>query len=192
MRFSDQLSGAATWIGKDVMIRAVPVTLAKAKVDIAEVRQFIRTQNLEQLAVHRFKEFRKEKEACPVELPMVPKTPDVPRRKKTISRADRYAAMKYGELVMNARELEGCLSPAERVQSRSQHTKGTRKVPGADIVLSDGFSDDSPPDDSSDELDSNDIVAYDTETSHYTTLADQIGREKRDFRQAHKRDRKTR
>ena len=107
------------------MIRAVPVTLAEAKVDIAKARQFIRTQNLEKLAVRRFKELRKE-EAWPVESPIVPETPDVPRRKKTISRADCYAAMKYGELATSARELEGCLSPAERVQSRSHHTKGTR------------------------------------------------------------------
>ena len=85
MRFSNQLSGAATGVGKDVMIRAVPVTLAKAKVDIAKARQFIRTQNLEKLAVHRFKELRKEKEAQPVESPTVPETPDVPRWKKTIS-----------------------------------------------------------------------------------------------------------
>ena len=75
-------SGTATWVGKDVMIRAVPVTLAEAKVDIAKVRQFIGTQNLEKLAVHRFKELRKEKEAWPVELPIVPETPDVPRWKK--------------------------------------------------------------------------------------------------------------
>ena len=153
------------------MIRGVPVTLAEAKVDIAKARQFIRTQNLEKLAVCRFKESRKEKEAWPVESPIVPETPDVQRRKKTISRADRYAAMKYGEPAMSACELVGCLSPAERVQSRSHHTKGTHRVPEADAVLSDGFSDDSPPDDSSDELDSNDIVAYDMETSRHTTLA---------------------
>ena len=36
MRFGNQLSGAATWVGKDVMIRAMPVTLAEAKVDIAK------------------------------------------------------------------------------------------------------------------------------------------------------------
>ena len=127
-----------------------------------------------------------------MESPMVPETPDVLRRKKTISQADRYAAMRYGEPATSAHELEGCLSPAERVQSRSHHTKGTRRVPGADVVSSDRFSDDSPPDDSSDELDSDDIVAYDTEMSHYTTLADRIRREKRDFRRAHKRDRRTR
>ena len=59
------------------------------------------------------------------------------------------------------------------------------------MVSSDRFSDDSPPDDSSDEFDSNDIVAYDTETSRYTMLADRIRREKRDFRRAHRRDRRT-
>ena len=90
--------------------------------------------------------------------------------------------MKYGEPATNARELEGCPSPAERVQSRSHHIRGTCGVLGADVVLSDGFSDDSPPDDSSDELDSDDIVAYDTEMSCDTTLADRIRREKRDFR----------
>ena len=164
------------------MIRAVPVTLAEAKVDIVKVRQFIRTQNLEKLAVCRFKESRKEKEAWPVESPIVPETPDVPRWKKTISRADCYAAMKYGEPATSACELEGCLPPAERVQSRSHYTNGTRRVQKADIASSDGFSDDSPPDDLSDELDSNDIVAYDMEMSHYTTLADQTRREKRDFR----------
>ena len=163
------------------MIRNVPVTLAEAKVDIAKVRQFIRTQNLEKLAVHRFKELRKE-EVRPVESSIVLGTPNVLRRKKTISQADRYAAMKYREPAASAHELEGCLSPAERVQSRSIHTKGTRRVPEADVVSSDGFSDDSPPEDSSDELDSNDIVAYDMETSHYTTLADRTRRENRDFR----------
>ena len=164
------------------MIRARPVTLAEAKVDIAKVQQFIRTQNLEMLDVRRFKESRKEKKCQPVESPMVLETPDVPRRKKITSQADRYKAMKYGEPAMNACELEGCLSSAERVQSRSHHIRGTRRVPGADVVSSDRFSDDSPPDDSSDELDSDDIVDYDTETSCYTTLADQIRREKTDFR----------
>ena len=77
------------------------------------------------------------------------------------------------------------------MQSRSHHTRGTHQVQETDVVSLDGFSDDSPPDDSSDELDSDDIVAYDTETSRYTTLADQTRREKRDFRQAHKRDRRT-
>ena len=67
------------------MIRAVPEMLAEAKVDIAKARQFIRTQNLEKLAVRRFKELRKEKEALPVELPIVPETPNVPRWKKTVS-----------------------------------------------------------------------------------------------------------
>ena len=112
------------------MIRAVPVILAEAKVDIAKAMQFIRTQNLEKLAVHRFKESRKEKEAWPVELPIVPETPDVPRWKKTISRADRYAAMKYGEPAIGACKLEGCLSPAERVQFKGtphkRYSLGTR------------------------------------------------------------------
>ena len=85
MRFGNRLSGTATWVGKDVMIRAMPIRLAEAKVDIAKVQQFIRTQNLEKLAVRRFKESRKEKEGWPVESPMVPETPDVPRRKKTTS-----------------------------------------------------------------------------------------------------------
>ena len=66
------------------------------------------------------------------------------------------------------------------------------QVQEADVVSSDRFSDDSPPDDSSDELDSDDIVAYDMKTSHYTSLANQTRREKRDFRRAHKRDRRTR
>ena len=34
MRFGNQISGAATWVGKDVMVIAVPVTLAEAQVDI--------------------------------------------------------------------------------------------------------------------------------------------------------------
>ena len=72
-----------------------------------------------------------------------------------------------------------------------KYIKGTRRVQEADTVSMDGFSDDSQPDDSSDALVSDDIVAHDTETSHYTTLANWTRREKRDFRQAHKRDRRT-
>ena len=191
MRFSNQISGAATWVGKEVMIKAVPVTLAEAKVDIARAQHFIRTQNLEKLAVHRFEESRKEKEARPVESPIVSETPDIPRHRKMVSRVDRYSAMKYGKPTQSACELEGCLSPNEKVQSRHQQTRDTRRVQEVDAVLTDGFNDDSPPDDSSDELDSDDIVAYDTETSHYTTIADRNRREKRDFRQAHERDRRT-
>ena len=157
MRFSNQLSGAATWIGKDVMIRAVPVTLAEARVDVSKARQFIRTQNLEKLALHRFKESRKEKETWPVEMPMVPEMPDIPRRKKTISRADHYFVMKYRGLATGSQELEGCLSLDESIQSRSLQTHGTRQVQEVDKVSTDGFSDDSPPD-SPDELDSDDIV----------------------------------
>ena len=90
--------------------------------------------------------------------------------------------MKYGEPATSARELEGCFSPEKRVQSRCQQTHGNHRVQEVDAVSTDGFSDDSPPDDSSDELDSDEIVAYDTETSHYTTLADRTRREKRYFR----------
>ena len=43
-----------------------------------------------------------------------------------------------------------------------------------------------------DELDSDDIVAYDTENSHYTTVADRRRREWRDHRRAMKRERRTR
>ena len=32
MRFGNRISGTATWVCKEVMIRAVPVTLAEAKV----------------------------------------------------------------------------------------------------------------------------------------------------------------
>ena len=172
MRFGNRLSGAGTWVGKDVMIRAAPLTLAEAKVDIAKVRQFIGTKNLEKLVVHRFKELRKEKESQPVEMPAVPETPNMPRHKKTISQADHYFAMKYRGLATGSRELEGCLSPEETVESRHQQMCSTCQVQEVDAVSTDGFSDDSPPDDSSDELDSDDIVAYDMETCRYTTLVE--------------------
>ena len=90
--------------------------------------------------------------------------------------------MKYARPTTGSLELEGCLSPEETVQSRHQQTCSTHRVQEVDAVSTDGFSDNSPPDDSSDELDSDDIVAYDTEFSHYTTLADWHQREKRDFR----------
>ena len=85
-----------------------------------KAQQFIWIQNLEKLAVHRFKESRKEKEAQPVELPTVLETTEVPRCKKTISQADRYSVMKFGEPATSAHESEGCLSLVERVQSRRQ------------------------------------------------------------------------
>ena len=79
--------------------------------------------------------------------------------------------MKYREPARNIYEPEGCLSPNEKVQSRCQQTHGTCRVQKVDTVSTDRFSDDSPPDDSSDELHSDDIMAYDTETSHYTTVS---------------------
>ena len=85
MRLGNRVSGAPTWVGKEVMIRAVPVTLAEAKVDIARAQQFIRNQNLEKLAVRRVKESRKDKEARPVESPIMSETPDIPRHKKIVS-----------------------------------------------------------------------------------------------------------
>ena len=44
-RICNHIAAQATWVGKQAMIRAVPITLAEAKVDIAKARQFIRNQN---------------------------------------------------------------------------------------------------------------------------------------------------
>ena len=128
------------------------------------------------MAVRRFKESRKDKETRPEE------TPDIPRHKKMVSQADQCSTMKYGEPAQSAHEPEGCLSSNEKVQSRCQQTRDTHRVQEVDTVSTDRFSNDSPPDYSSDELDSDDIVAYDMETSRYTTVADQTRRERRDFR----------
>ena len=53
-------------------------------------------------------------------------------------------------------------------------------------------SDSTPDDELDDGLDSDDIVAYDTETSHYTMVANRRRRERRDHRRAMKRERHTR
>ena len=49
-RYVAKIAGAVIWVGRDVIIQAVPVTVAKAKVDIAKAWQFIRSQTLERIA----------------------------------------------------------------------------------------------------------------------------------------------
>ena len=95
-RIGNQISGQATWVSKDVMLRAIPITLTKAKVDIAKVRQFIRNQNLEKIAMKRLKDFRKEKSGQ-TSTP-VAETPELPCMKKTPHRADHATLSKTSRI----------------------------------------------------------------------------------------------
>ena len=188
-RICNRISGQSTWVGKNAMIRVVPITLAEAKVDIAKARQFIRNQNLEKLAVRRLKDSKKEHEN-PMPTPVM-ETVDLPRMKRTPKRSDKLIMQQYRkhqESANESRELEeGCDSPntpqVRRMNMRNAYYQARVTTDSSDSTLDEELDD---------QLDSDDIVAYDTETSRFTTVADRRRRERRDHRRAMKRERRTR
>ena len=111
-RICNRIAGQAMWVGKNAMIRVVPITLAEAKVDIAKARQFIRNQNLEKLAVRRVKDSRKEHES-PTPTPVI-ETTDMPRMKKTPKCSDKLIRQHYRRYQESANESRGL---AEGVES---------------------------------------------------------------------------
>ena len=184
-RICNRIAGQAVWVGKNAMIRVVPITLAEAKVDIAKARQFIRNQNLEKLAVKRVKDSRKSQESS-TPTP-VAETTDLPRMKRTPKRSDKLILQHYRRYQESANEskgLEDGYGSADAFQVRRTNTQNVSAITD--------HSDSTPDDESEYELDSDDIVAYDTESSHYTTVADRRRREQRDLRRVLKRERRTR
>ena len=179
----NHISGQATWVGKDAMIRAVPITLTEAKVDIAKARQFIRNQNLEKIAVKKLKESRKDRHNQM--LTPVVELSNLPRMKKTPRRADKFIMQhhqKHQELANARRKLED--------NPRNVHQMGELNVHNAyfQTAVPMGNSDTSTNEEpSDDELDSDDIVAYDTETPCYMTVSDRVWREHRDYCRVRKR-----
>ena len=111
-RICNRIASQAMWVGKNAMIRVVPITLAEAKVDIAKARQFIRSQNLEKLAVKRVKDSRKKRES-PMPTP-VTETADLPRMKKASKHSDKLIRQHYRrcqELANESRGLGEGLNP---------------------------------------------------------------------------------
>ena len=92
-KYVTKISGAATWVGRDVTIQAVPVRLAKAMVDIAKAQQFIWNQTLERIA-KKPKEVKREQGVRNVETPA---SLPSPRGQGMVRRADHYVTQRYQE-----------------------------------------------------------------------------------------------
>ena len=177
-RHGERLSGPHQWVGKDVIIRAVPITLTESKQEIANAKKFIRSQNLEKLA-------RRHAESKKKTAPSVPATsePVSGRGRGQVKRADKHFAKKYQEATM--RERLNLLEDAP-VQSRKANPASS----DAGLDTSEESSDTTTYYESSDEeLDSDDVVGYSTENSHYTTVADRDRRIKKARRRERKRER---
>ena len=119
------------------------------------------------------------------------KTADMPRIRKAPKRSDkliRQHYQKYQESANESRGLgEGVGSP-DTPQVRMLNMQNAYYQ--ANVAMD--SSDSTPDDESDDGLDSDDIVAYDTETSCYKTVANRRRRERRDHRRAMKKERHTR
>ena len=120
----------------------------------------------------------------------VVETPDLPRMKKTPHRADKFILQHYQKHKEPANvrcQLENSPGNVHQMEELDVHNAYFQAA--VPMERSDTSTDEEPSDD---ELDSDDIVAYDTETSRYTTVSDRVRRERQDYRRVRKREIRTR
>ena len=172
-----KLEGHQLWAGTEVMIMACPIMLIEARHILVKARDFIRKQRIQKLTSPKptaLSAVRKMKEKTS-------KAKELESRCGKVCQADKYWAKKleqgYGQRTHTPQIID------ERFESLTHppllstpYSSGEDTEDGPyelavepQSVLSDNPS---PYEVTDLESEGDDIVAYDTETSHHTTIAD--------------------
>ncbi|MCG8621540.1 MAG: hypothetical protein MJE68_06010 [Proteobacteria bacterium] len=177
---AEHLGCRQDWAGKDVEVHAVPVTLTEAKHTLVKARDFVRKQTRQKLSAAK---------GVPAEK-MTTSKANTARGRGMVKRADKYFAKQLAEHQVGLgdeartksiadRRIEKLLCPLQTLSSgaetdddpyESAVETGAETGPDAGV---DTFSDiTSLYDSTDDEEDYDDVVGYDTETSHQVTVAE--------------------
>ena len=185
----DRVAGAWSWAGTDAMVAAYAVTLREVHQLLVKAREFVRCRTIQKMLALKSPPMPTEWERKPV----IGEARE--HRRKKVRRADVYWA----------RKLEsGHTQHAQRLID--ERLEALTHPPLVDVPYSSGLdSDDGPyglaqdavstPGDSSpyevtdSEEEGDDVVAYDTEDSHQTTLADRNRLRKRQRQRRERRER---
>ena len=168
-----RVSSARMWAGTDALIGAFVVTLGEARHILVKASKFIKRQRIQKLTTLKLMGGAPSTSPKKLEKPAIGK--EAEHRRSKVRRADKYWAKKleaghtqHTQWLIDER-LEALTHPplidppyASGLTSDNEPYELARDVP----------SDPSPYEVTDSEEEHDDIVAYDTETSHRTTVAD--------------------
>ena len=164
-----RINGQYIWAGKNALVVGIAVTLAESRHILAKARNFIRTQKLQKMATLSI---------SPTPRDVHPSLTDaLPQGRGKGRRADKHfakivATNNLKNLQHKGDERMQCLlhAAAGPLPMTSDAENGEEPYESA---MDYGTTTDASPYEAYDsEEESDDIVAYDTETSHLTTVAD--------------------
>ena len=165
----ERINGQYIWAGKNALVVGVAVTLAESRHILAKARNFIRTQKLQKLATPS---------ASPTPRDVCPSLTDaLPRGWGKGRRADKdFAKMVAANYLKNLQhkgdERMQCLLHAAAGPSPMTSDAESGEEPYESTMDYGTTTDVSLYEAYNSEEESDDIVAYDTETSHLMTVAD--------------------
>ena len=165
----ERINGQYIWAGKNALVVGVAVMLAESWHILAKARNFIRTQKLQKLATLS---------ASPTPRDVHPSLTDaLPRGQGKGQRADKHfakmvAANNLKNLQHKGDEWMQCLLHTATGPSPMTSDAKSREEPYESAVDYGATTDVLPYEAYDSEEESDDIVAYDTEMSHLTTVTD--------------------
>ena len=165
----ERINGQYIWAGKNALVVGVAVMLAKSQHILAKARNFIRTQKLQKLATPS---------ASPTPRDVRPSLTDaLPRGRGKGRRADKHfikmvAANNLKNLQHKGNKQMQCLLHTAAGPSPMTSDAESREEPYKSTVDYGVTTDVLPYEAYNSEEESDDVVAYDTETSHLMTVAD--------------------
>ena len=195
---AEQLGCCRCWAGKDVEIHAVPVTLTDAKHTLVKARDFVRKQTRQKLSAAK---------GVPAEK-LTASEAVTARGRGMVKRADKYFAKTLAERQVGLgeeahtkakadRRIEKLLRPLRTLSGVSESDEEPYESAvetGADTGVEAGagaYSDvTSLYDSTDDEEDYDDVVGYDTETSHQVTVAERNKQRKKQQQRRERRERR--
>ena len=173
-----RLNKIDNWVGKRVLVRAVPLTVADGRRAVAEADVFIRAQNAKRIV-------GKNKPPPEKNQPI----PNVPRGRGMTRRADLYYAQKSQRPGLDRpdADVEALGRGAERLRLLDTATPNTPSEYGSahEDVTETETSDAAVSED--DETEDDGTYSYDTDHSRFTTVADRNRRRNRARRRERRR-----
>ena len=172
-----RLEGHRLWAGMEAMITACPITLMEARHILVKVRDFIRKQRIQKLTSPKLT----TPSAVPKMKEMTSKAKELEPQCGKVHRADKYWAKKleqgYGQCTHTQQIIDKWLESLTHpplLDTPYSSGEDTEDGPYESAIEPQSMLSDNPsPYEVTDsELEDDDIVAYDSETSHHMTIAD--------------------
>ena len=158
------MAGGRYWIGKEVRVAPSPITLGEARRILAWAKNFIWQRRIQKI-------FHPKGVSSPeVTAQAMRGSPQMQRGRGLVRRADKYSAqlMAKGYTHHHQPRVEETMATAGYFSEEDQYESALDR--GSDGVYDSDTA--SPYDESDDEELGDDIVEYDTETSHLITVAE--------------------